>query len=134
MKKNLLLLLSAPLLLAGCATYHVSTESLVQQMADTRPEKKYIYLPEAPFVPFSVDGNSLHELKCLDKHGKETTIDVTNRTSVRITLADSSRKTFYFNTLLLKDSTITGSKTHFFEMHIKPVRLRDVVKIEVQKD
>jgi hypothetical protein len=132
MKKALSYLL-APLLLTSCATYHLSTESLVQQMADTQPEKKYIFLPNAPFVPFSVEGNNLHQLKCLDKNGKETTIDVTNRTSVRITLADSSHKTFYFNTLLLKDSTIAGSKTHFFEMHIKPIRLKDVVKIEVQK-
>jgi hypothetical protein len=131
--KKILLYLSAPLLLTGCATYHLSTESLVQQMADTKPEKKYTYLPSFPFVPFSVEGNSLHQLKCLDKNGKETAIDVTNRTSVRMTLADSSRRTFYFNTLLLKDSTVSGSKTHFFEMHIKPIKLKDVVKIEVQK-
>src|SRR5580692_180907 len=117
MKKALLYLL-APLLLTGCATYNLSTESLVQQMANTQPEKKYIYSPTLPFIPFSVDGNSIHQLQCLDKNGKEMTIDVTNRTSVRITLADGSRKTFYFNTLLLKDSTISGSKTHFFEMHI----------------
>jgi hypothetical protein len=123
----------APLLLTSCATYHLSTESLVQQMADTQPEKKYTYMPSLPFIPFSVDGNSLHQLKCVDKNGKETTIDVTNRTSVRITMTDSSRKTFYFNTLLLKDSTISGSKTHFFEAHIKPIMLRDVAKIEVQK-
>lgn len=131
--KKTLLYLSPLLLLTGCATYHLSTESLVQQMADTHPEKKYVYAPSFPFIPFSVDGNSLHQLKCLDKNGKETTFDVTNRTSVRITLADSSRRTFYFNTLLLKDSTISGSKAHFFEMHIKPIKLRDVVKIEVQK-
>jgi len=131
--KKILLYFSVPLLLTSCATYHLSTESLVQQMADTKPERKYIYTPSLPFIPFSVDGNSLHQLKCVDKNGKETSIDVTNRTSVRITLADSSHKTFYFNTLLLKDSTITGSKTHFFEMHIKPILLRDVVKIEVQK-
>jgi len=102
-------------------------------MANTYPERKYTYSPNLPFIPFSVEGNSLHQLKCVDKNGKEITIDLTNRTSVRITLADSSRKTFYFNTLLLKDSTIAGSKTHFFEMHIKPILLKDVVKIEVQK-
>lgn len=131
--KKTLLLLTAPLLLTGCATYHLTTESLVQQMANTQPEEKFIYAPTLPFIPFSVEGNSLHQLTCLDKNGKEVTFDVTNRTSVRLTLADSSRTTFYFNTLLLKDSTISGSKTHFFEMHIKPVKLRDVVKIEVQK-
>ena len=87
MKKSLLYLLT-PLMLTSCATYHLSTDSLVQQMADTQPEKKYIYMPNLPFIPFSVDGNSLHQLKCVDKNGKETTIDVTNRTSVRITMAD----------------------------------------------
>jgi len=131
--KKILLYISASLLLTSCSTYHLSSESLVQQMADTKPERQYIYSPNLPFIPFSVDGNSLHQLKCIDKNGKETTIVVTNRTSVRITLADSSHKTFYFNTLLLKDSTISGSKTHFFEMHIKPILLRDVVKIEVQR-
>jgi len=131
--KKILLYISASLLLTSCATYHLSTESLVQQMADTKPERKYIYSPNLPFIPFSVEGNSLQQLKCLDKNGKETTITVSNRTSVRIMLTDSSHKTFYFNTLLLKDSTITGSKTHFFEMHIKPILLRDVVKIEVQR-
>src|SRR5579863_9216351 len=115
MKKATIYLL-AVLLLSSCATYQLSTQSLVQQMADTHPEKKYIYSPNLPFIPFSVDGNSLHELKCVDKNGKEYTIPVTNRTQVRVTLTDGSRKTFYFNTLLLQDSTITGSKTHFFEM------------------
>jgi uncharacterized lipoprotein YajG len=133
MKKSLLALLLMPLLLTGCATYHLSTESLVQQFADTKPEKKYAYEPTLFFIPFSVTGNDLQTIKCLDKDGKETTIALTNRTSVRITLADSSRTTFYFNTLLIKDSTISGSKTHFFEAHIRPIKLRDVVKIELQK-
>jgi len=56
--KKLLLYISALLLLTGCATYHLSTESLVQQMADTKPERKYIYSPNLPFIPFSVEGNS----------------------------------------------------------------------------
>jgi len=133
MKKSLLPLLVMPLLLTGCATYHLSTESLVQQFADTKPEKKYAYEPTLFFIPFSVTGNDLQTIKCLDKNGKETTIELTNRTSVRITLTDSSRTTFYFNTLLIKDSTISGSKTHFFTAHIRPIKLRDVAKIELQK-
>ena len=133
MKKTLILcIVGISLLLTGCATYHLSKESLLQQFGDTRPERKYIY---APFVfPFSVAGNDLKTLKCLDKNGNEKIITVTNHTSVRITLTDSTRRTFYFNTLLIKDSTITGSKTHFFEAHIKPVKLQDISGIEIQKD
>ena len=123
-----------PLLLTSCATYHLSTDSLVQQFANTQPERKYTYEPTLFFIPFSVNGNSLQTITCLDKNGKETTFDVTNRTSVRITLTDNSRTTFYFNTLLIQDSTISGSKTHFFEAHIRPIKLRDIAKIEIQKD
>jgi hypothetical protein len=121
--------------LTGCATYHISTQSLVQQFADTQPEKKHTIVVAFPFfIPFSVNGNSLRTLTVLDKNGKETVIPVTYRTSVRITRNDSSRTTFYFNTLLIQDSTISGSKTHFFEAHIKPMKLKDIAKIEVQKD
>ena len=134
MKKTLLALLVMPLLLTSCATYHLSTDSLVQQFANTQPERKYTYEPTLFFIPFSVNGNSLQTITCLDKNGKETTFDVTNRTSVRITLTDNSRTTFYFNTLLIQDSTISGSKTHFFEAHIRPIKLRDIAKIEIQKD
>jgi hypothetical protein len=135
MDKRHFLFAAACLLLTGCATYHISTQSLVQQFADTQPEKKSVVLVVFPFfIPFSVNGNSLQTLKVLDKNGKEAVIPVTNRTSVRITRNDSSRTTFYFNTLLIQDSTITGSKTHFFEAHIKPMKLKDIAKIEVQKD
>jgi hypothetical protein len=134
MKKCLILcFFILPLILTSCATYHLSTESLVQQFGNTQPEKKYIYAPSLPFIPFSVNGNDLRTIKCLDKNGKETVIEISNRTSVRITRTDSSRTTFYFNTLLIRDSTISGSKTHFFEAHIKPIKLRDVAKIELQK-
>ena len=135
MKKRHFLFAAACLFLTGCATYHLSTQSLVQQFADTQPEKKYTVVVAFPFfIPFSVNGNSLRTLRVLDNNGKETVIPVTNRTSVRITRNDSSRTTFYFNTLLIQDSTITGSKTHFFEAHIKPMKLKDIAKIEVQKD
>ncbi|HXB94084.1 MAG TPA: hypothetical protein VNU70_02960 [Puia sp.] len=133
MKKSIMPCFVMPLLLASCATYHVSTQSLVQQMVDTKPEKKIIYAPTLPPIPFSVQGNDLRRIVCLDKNGKETSIEITNRTSVRITRNDSTHTTFYFNTLLIRDSTVTGSKTHFFEAHIRPIKLRDITKIEIQK-
>ncbi len=134
------------ILLTGCATYHISTQSLLEQMAGSGTEKKTLgVFPVSPLIHFnafsiivfyqgSVKGNDLRTDTCLDKNGKETTFDVDNRTSVRITRVDNSRVTFYFNTLLIQDSTITGSKTHFFEAHITPVMLKDVSKIEIQKD
>jgi hypothetical protein len=122
-------------LLTGCANYHLSTQSLVEQFGNSSTEKKKILLPVFPYVFFvdPVTGNDLQTIKVLDKNGQEKVLTVTNQTGVRITRTDSSRTTFYFNTLLLKDSTITGSKTHFFNAHIKPINFRDISKIEIQK-
>ena len=90
---------------SGCAVYEISTKSLVTQLQNTgTAEKGYL-------SPGSVQG--------------------TNRTGVRITLTDNSRKTFYFNTLLVQDSAVFGSKTHFFSSSVKPMKLSSISKIEI---
>ena len=134
-KESLFLSVFCLFLLTGCATYHISTESLVQQFANSNTEKKKVKIVIFPYYFFidAVTGNDLREIRVEDKNGQEKTIPVTYRTGVRITTNDNSRTTFYFNTLLLKDSTITGGKTHFFNAHIKPINFKDISKIELQK-
>jgi hypothetical protein len=83
--------------------------------------------------PGTVTGNTLQEIKVLDSNGKEQFIPVTNRTSVRITKRDGKRSTFYFDTLIIQDSTITGKKDHFFGINIKPINLNSIEKIELQR-
>ena len=119
----------------SCATYHLSTGSLVEQFANSSTEKKKILLPIFPYTFFvdPVTGNDLKTLKCLDSKEQAKSITITNRTGIRITKVDNSTTTFYFNTLLLKDSTITGSKTHFFNAHIKPINFSDILKLEIQE-
>jgi hypothetical protein len=123
------------ILLSGCETYHLTTKSLVDQFANSNTEKKKILLPVPPYVFFidPVTGNDLKTLTCLDSIEHEKIINITNRTGIRITRLDNSRTTFYINTLLLKDSSITGSKTHFFNMPIKPINISDILKLEVQE-
>jgi hypothetical protein len=134
------LLLVSVLVVTGCQTYHLTTESLCQQFIDAKNQRHSL---SDNFVPIgllsalifsgSVEGNDLGVVKCLDKDGKEVNIEVTNHTGVRITKKDGSRVTFYFNTLLIKDSTITGSKSHIFEARINPVILKNIAIIELQK-
>jgi hypothetical protein len=121
-------------LVSGCATYHITTESLIKQLAETHQEKKTIIVFAPPiFVPFTVTGNSLYQIKVLDKNEMECFIPVTNHTGVRITKKDGTRKTFYFNTLMIKDSLITGKNDHFIGVNIKPINLNKIKKIELQK-
>lgn len=136
MKANLTTLLAVcTLLLSGCATYHLSTQSLLEQFAGTQKEKKIliVIMPPYFFYPGIVDGNSLRTIDVLDKSEQPHTLNVNRHTGVRITQKTGKRTTFYFNTLLLKDSTITGSKTHFFTAKIKPIQFANIEKIELQK-
>lgn len=133
MKISVLFLLFS-LLISSCATYHLSTQSLLEQFANTQTEKKVNIIYAYPFFfPGVVTGNNLKAIKVLDKNDQEQIIPVTHRTGVRITKKDSKRNTFYFDTLIIQDSTITGKKDHFIGMNINPINLNDIEKIELQK-
>jgi len=115
------------ILLCGCATYQISTTSLTEQLNGNAVSKGYLMAAD------NVKGNDLEKVKCIDKNGKEIELVVTNRTGVKITKTDNSKTEFYFNTLLIKDSAIVGSKTHFFNAKIKPIKFSDISKIEIMK-
>jgi hypothetical protein len=123
-------------MLTSCQTYHIGRQELLEQFANSPTEKKQMPLPigiMGLFFPGVVDGNALTDVKVYDKTGKPVIIHLTDHTGVRITKSDSSRVTFMFNTFQIKDSTITGSKSHFVEWRFTPIKLKDVVRIEVQK-
>ncbi len=133
--------------LSGCQTYHLSRKDLLEQFASAKHEDKKppsFFTPPGAipgalsglmygFFPGVAEGTDLKEVKVYDQDGHPVTIPLTDHTGVRITKTDSSHVTFYFNTLEIKDSTITGSKSHFVEWRFKPIKLKDVVRIEVQK-
>ena len=135
MKKFYYAIMSVCLLLCSCTTYHISTQSLLEQFANTQKETKVNILIAPPFVffPGIVDGNSLREITVLDKKEQAHILPVTRRMGVKITQKNGKKTTFYFDTLLLQDSTITGNKTHFFTSHIKPILFANISKIELQR-
>src|SRR5664279_2318969 len=112
--KTAFLLLIFSISLSGCATYHLSTQSMLEQFANTHKQEKVNILIAFPFfLPFEVTGNDLTEIKVLDNKDQEHILPVTHHTGVRITKKDTKRNTFYFDTLVIQDSTITGKKDHF---------------------
>ena len=127
------LLIFCFLIFIGCTTYHLTTQSLLEQFANSNPEQKNIFFIAPPFfLAGSVNGNSLRTIRCFDKDEKEHFIGVDIRTGIRITKRDSTTSTFYFDTLIIKDSILTGSKTHFFGgWQIKPIKLDDIIKVEI---
>jgi hypothetical protein len=120
--------------LSSCATYHITTHSLLEQFASRQKETKVNYIVAFPIIfPGKVTGNSLRTLNVLDSKEQEKIIQVTHRTGIRITNKNGQRNTFYFDTLLIQDSTITGKKDHFFGINAKPINLNHIQKMEVQE-
>ncbi len=120
--------------LTSCATYHISTESLLTQFANAQPEKKVNFIVAFPLVfPGVVTGNNLRQIKVLDKNEQERVLPVTRAMGIRITKKDGTKKTFYFDTLIIKDSIITGKNDHFIGVNIKPINLNTISKIELQR-
>ena len=147
-------LLFIMLLLYGCNTYHVSTESLVHQMAKVKKDNRTGNMPvpvilsfnpatlivgAALTVPFLYMASTaphittLRRITVLDKKGREHTLPVTNRTGIKITQKSGKHTTFYLNTMQVNDSTITGQKTLYFKSSIRPIPIANISKIEVQK-
>jgi hypothetical protein len=122
MKKILYLSILLVISAHGFTQFHISKESLIEQFKGSS-KREHIF----------VRGNDLAIILCLDKNERQTDVPVNNRTGIRIFLNDKSKKTFYFNTVVLTDSTIGGSKTHFFNAQIKPIRFSDISKIEILK-
>lgn len=128
------ILIISSIMMSSCATYHITTPSLLEQLSHSQSETKFNYIIAYPiFFPGIVTGNSLTEIKVLDINEKECTIPVSRNTGVRITKKDGTRKTFYFDTMLIKDSIITGKNDHFFGVNITPINLNNISKIELQK-
>jgi hypothetical protein len=145
------------LLLCGCATYHISPESLRDQLTSSntvtrRANVTPMFFMGTPsvgaflFMGAVVGGsavynsknkgtqcNGLHEVLVLDKKEKEYWLPVTGRTGLKIVRRDGRHVIVYFDTVILEDSCISGSKTHFFKSRIKPIPLTDIAKLELQK-
>ncbi|MGC4059175.1 MAG: hypothetical protein QM743_13815 [Chitinophagaceae bacterium] len=130
----LFLLVIAGLLLYARKTYYLTTDSLLQQFADVRPEIKTHSLGLPPFfIHGSVTGNSLKQIKVLDKSNNERVLRITNHTGIKLTTLDGKSRIFLFNTLLIKDGMITGKRSRLLKLDIEPVKLTDIAKMELQR-
>ncbi|MBP7496940.1 MAG: hypothetical protein KA792_04675 [Bacteroidales bacterium] len=117
-------------LLSSCMTYHITTESLVEQIKNSEQQNSKNQMNEKLK---GIYRNNLLSLKCYDKFEAEQTIPVNDGTQIRIKFKNNKRKIFYLNTLQVRDSLILGSKTHFFNAPIKPIKIKDIIYIEMQK-
>jgi len=131
---KLILLIAVMSLITSCATYTISKGELHKQIATAVPvEGTFFYTPGGLFLFNHSMNNGIRSLSVLTAEGKEISINVTQRTSIRIHTKDGDYSMFYFDTMFMKNDSIIGDRTHFFPSAIKPIAFSDVVKIELQR-
>ncbi|PWT72361.1 MAG: hypothetical protein C5B59_15940 [Bacteroidetes bacterium] len=124
--KNTITLILIILTLSACVTttYHVTTESMLQQFANLHADTRQTFVVDSPLVfPGAVTGGVLSELDVLDAKGNEHTILVKNNTALLITTRNGRQEIYHFSNLILQNNTLYGKYSS--------VKLDDIIKIEV---
>jgi hypothetical protein len=113
----------------------MSTQSLIEQIEHPDTTKiAYKGGPQIGIIP--IEGKTKYtyvlKIKCLDKNEQEGMLRVSQKTQIRITKRDKTRCVFYYDTIKMKDGIITGVKSKDLHLKIEPIKLSDVVKVEIQ--
>ena len=142
-KLSLLTALTLLLLFPSCVTYYIPINSFKEQFAGIDSTK---------FVPVEVDpgfpggllyligsrylANPLTKIKCLDKKGNPTEVEVTPNIEIRFTYGEKNkRRSFFFDRIYVTDSTVTGTSSRLFsKMSQRTIPLQKLKKIEIQND
>lgn len=120
--------LLAAVILGGCTYSQVTVASLAQQMHDVNQgsmHKVSVKLPSGPSAEYMA--NTLDSITC-DVNMVEKLANGP-RLMMRITDKEDNRVTYYFDTVYLEDSVLTGS-TSRLEGFTTKVRLSSIEKIE----
>lgn len=113
MKNKLFGIVLSAMMMTGCATYVMTPQTLQKVLEKGNPQA------------------GVTQLNVVDKDGKPVVLTPTIHTAVRITKKDDTRQQLYFITLSLKDSLINGSKSVIFNMPIKPIKVSEIKKVEL---
>jgi hypothetical protein len=113
----------------------MSTQSLIEEIEHPDTTKiAYKGGPQIGIIPIEGKTKYMYVLKirCLDKNEEEGMLRVSQKTQIRVTKKDKTRCVFYYDTIKMKDSIITGIKSKDLHLKIEPIKLSDVVKVEIQ--
>ncbi len=117
-------------LLAGCKTYHITPESLREQLQGTEPT---VVRTQGPvFEVHTYKANGIRMIHCTDKEGRPVELPNGPSIEARITMRSGKRNTMYFDRIELRNDTLLGHPSRFAPTLEVRIPFSDIVKVEVQ--
>jgi len=133
MKTKLILLLATGVLFAACKTYTIDPESLKSQFLATGSAQKNVEINNPlRYGNIRYKANSITDLNVRDKKGNHLSIPNSPALEMRVTHKNGKRQIFYFDTTILENDSLKGSKSRFIPGLTNSIPFDSIAKIEVQ--
>ncbi|MDR1714898.1 MAG: hypothetical protein LBS20_03555 [Prevotella sp.] len=143
MKKYIYLTLTflTVVLINGCTTYYISTDSLKQQFATIDSTKMKEVAVSGPamagagilYKGYKYKANPIVTIQCTDKNGNPKELINSPSIETRITYGHKNKKTiFYFDRIYVDSKYVYGVGSRFIESIRSSIPLDSITKIEIQ--
>src|SRR5882762_2641817 len=113
----------------SCTTYYIPVEMFKQLYAKTDSSKS-TYLHYNGRKYFVHSAAAIQTIHCIDKKGNAVELQNGLAIEIRFTDTQNHKTIFYFDTMLMNDSTIIGSQSRFDPSLMKLIQLNDVARIQ----
>ncbi len=127
--KTIYAIAAAVLLLTGCKSYSITTDSLVQQLKQDQhpaPDPKF-----EKYAMFKYSSNHLKKIQCVDSKGDTAWVTPGKNTGLQITQKSTGKKyMMYFDTVILENDTIYGLKSRLIGV-LRAFPVNDIDKVVV---
>lgn len=122
--------LISSILLFGCRTYTITSDSLRAQLLNTRQDTVRITGPL--FEKHTYAANGIEMVQCVDKEGRSVKIPNSPSLEARITRVSGKRSTVYFDRIELWGDTLVGHNSRFISSMTVRIPFAEIRKVELQ--
>jgi MFS superfamily sulfate permease-like transporter len=121
-------------LFIACTTYTIPVESFREQMMKETPETmKQVKIDNPLFYRnIKYNSNNIKRIIVTEKDGKRTYLDNSPSIEMRVTHVNGKKYHFYFDTVILENDTLKGSRARLAKGFDREIPLDSIVTIEVQ--
>jgi hypothetical protein len=126
------------LMFFSCKTYTISPDSFKAQfigidstaLKTEKIKSAFLYVPGGVNLTYS--SNKIKNIYVFDKKGNKKVISNSPALEMRVTLRNSKKYHFYFDTVVLHNDTLSGGRSRFASNLVRKIPFSDIVKIEIQ--
>ena len=122
------------LMLVSCKSYTIPIDSFKEQLVNTNSSNQKTVTINNPlyYGNISYAANNIDKIIVLDKNGNEKTLNNSGSIEMRITHKNGKKYHMYFDTVLLENDTLKGSRSRFLQHLKRQIHIDSISKIEVQ--